>query len=162
MAVGLCLDRIHEWRQSGFDRQNPKLCRLSYIEHKIPDFLVNEEGDGERSWLVGSLLDERYDQVVKKSLRPDIPNTAIQQIESVRERLAVLDEKLKGNAPVEEIKIVFYALPKEVRDLFYWAVWVDDGALFKHHQLGEIKLNEHFFLLKEIQTPILQIGRAHV
>lgn len=157
MAIGQCLDLIHQWRRCGFDWQHPKLGRLSYIEGKITDFLTNSEGAEERSWLVGLVSGERYDQVARRILRPDAPNASIQYIESVRERLAGLDEKLKANASEKEVKDAFHALPKEVRELFHWAIWVDDGALFKHGQLGEIKFNDHPFLLNEIQTPLLHL-----
>jgi 1,4-alpha-glucan branching enzyme len=156
MIQGRCIDHIHEWRNWGFDWQDPRLRRLSYIERKIHNFLTNAEVASERAWLIHSICEERLERVVNRVLCPNQPNTIVETLELTRKKLSYFFEQLKRDASGRSARLAFDELPEDVQHLFHWAVWVYHGAIYED-KLGEKKLNERFSLLSEIQIPILHL-----
>lgn len=156
MIQARCIDHVHEWRRWGFDWQDGRLGRLSYIERKIPDFLSNQEVTAERTWLVRSIGEGRLTRVVNRVLRPDQPNATVETLEFIRNQLTRLLALLEEDASSDNVRSAFEGLPKDVQHLFYWAVWVDHGANFED-KLGEKKLRERLSLLSEIQAPLLHL-----
>jgi 1,4-alpha-glucan branching enzyme len=154
MVSWQCINRIHEWRSWGFDWQDSKLNRLAHIERKVQDFLTNEQVASERRWLVQSICQERLDRVVTRILCPNRPNSIVENIESTRQKLSQLIGQLERDASGHEAQSTFQELPMDVRDLFYWSIWIHHGALYED-KFGEKKLAERLSLLDEIQTPLL-------
>lgn len=151
------INHIHEFRKWGFEGNDPRLERLSFIENKIADFMISEEVSSEWSWLVKTIGEERLERVVHKILRCNAPNPALKDIETVKNKLCALIDFLNEKPlNLSKIKSAFQDLPLDVQNLFYWSVWVHYGSP-NEEKFGEKTLTEGFALLNEITAPLIHL-----
>src|SRR5262249_55449298 len=95
-----------------------------------------------------SIGQERIQRVIGPILRPEPNNTTVT-------KLSHLDEMFKNHSPDHALKSAFEELPDDIKNQFYWAVWVSHGAYFGDN--GENKLSEKIHLLNEIENPVLHL-----
>lgn len=153
MVTATSANHVMSVRNWGLKLNDPKVQRLAVLERGFPGSFPSQV-ESERSYLVHAIADVRHQKIVSQILRPNVPSSNVKALEEKTEKLRAFLHILQTEQSDHPRQAAFCLLPRDVQELFYWAVWVHFGAPDKPG-FGKDKLSTQIALLDIIRSPLL-------
>lgn len=151
MVSSICSTTLKSWRSWGLGfEENSQLHRLSFLESRFPN--LSHESQNERVFLVQSTAYDVHKSILSRIQGPKIPGEQVKALEEKVAQLRKLLIALYQDPHSYECRCLFFLLPKDIQDTFYWAVWMHFGAPMAP-DFGRDKLVGQISLLVDIRLP---------
>jgi 1,4-alpha-glucan branching enzyme len=154
IALSAQAHNIRIWALGG---EHPQVAALSSLERRIYD--VSSPMLADRRYLAQSLAEQRLKNISLRISRPDVPCSKVKEIEEKILKIRTFSDALQMGYGEVKSKEAFELLSEDVKEPFFWAVWLYCDAPDKP-DAGREKLFQNISLLKEIRSPLLFMGEG--
>ncbi len=141
------------WGMSGVE--DHRVHRLVEIEKQIPFLHGSCQLLAERVRLIQELAFERHRNIVQRILPSSFSHSDDlgMKVENLHKFVSLLKKEPKNLRLIQAFK----SLPSDVKNLFYWAIWVKEGAP-EEQDYGEKRLLSDLSLLNQNSLPIVHVN----